>query len=236
MGKHCFPNLPPHKNAPLSAAVESDVVGYTTVELTTKFTLVALNFSSLEGNETIPVNEVISGDFVNGDQLQIQDTEGGYTILYWKNNNGWYGAGTDTIPATLEVARGTGMWVVSQTASEETPLTVQLAGAVNLTDTLNITDFGNRYLIASSGLPVNTTVNGNLFVWENMTDGDQLQLPDGEGGYTILQWRDGHWYGAGAGNNNPPATLVIPKESGFWLYASNPAAKLKVLPTNLSSN
>ena len=220
---------PPQKNAPLSAAVESDVVGYTTVELTTKFTLVGINFSSLDGTDAIPVNEAIIGDFANGDQLQIQNGTGGYTTLVWRED-AWYGLSSET-PATVSLKRGTGIWVVVNNATHDTPVSVQLKGAVNLSDSLT-TNFGQSYLIAATGLPVDAAVNGALFSWEGLADGDQLQIQNSSGGYTTLAWRtgDNKWYGL---SSSVPATAVIPKESAIWLVSSNANAKVVVAPSNL---
>ena len=223
-------------NAPLSAAVEaveSDVVGYTTTQLTSKFTLVGINFSSLSGKNTIPINEVITGDFANGDQLQIQDGDGGYIVLEWKED-GWYGLSAST-PASVEVTRGTGVWIVAQSASTNNPVKAQLKGAVNLSDEMT-SEFGQRYVIASTGLPVDTGVNSPLFKWTNLADKDQLQIPDGTGGYVVLEWRDAdgdgqyHWYGLSA---STPATVLIPKESAFWIVSSNELASVTISPKEL---
>ena len=201
-----FRESPLHKNAPLSAAVESDVVGYTTVELTTKFTLVGINFSSLDGADAVPVNEIISGNFSDGDELQIQS-----------------------------IKRGLGAWVVSKVATEETPVSIQLKGAVNLSDSLTV-DFGQQYVIAATGLSVDAAVNSTLFTWENLAANDQLQIPDGMGGYTVLEWQDKNadgiynWYGV---SSPDPATAIIPKESAIWIVSTNQDAKVTIHPNEL---
>ena len=221
-----FRESPLHKNAPLSAAVESDVVGYTTIELTKKFTLVGINFSSLNGDDALPIREAVSGEFGEGDQLQIQNEYGSYIVLEWKNGQ-WYGLDSDT-PATVEVRRGTGVWIVSNTASKESPVRAVVQGAVNLSDSLT-TDFGNSFVIAAAGLPVDTTPNSNLFKWEGVKDGDNLQIPNEYGSYTVLQWEAGQW----VGDNSTPATAKIPKESAIWLISSSPDAKVIIDPTVL---
>ena len=203
------------------------------MELTTKFTLVGINFSSLDGADAVPVNEIISGNFSDGDELQIQDTQGGYTVLTWKNG-AWYGLSSPE-PATVSIKRGLGAWVVSKVATEETPVSIQLKGAVNLSDSLTV-DFGQQYVIAATGLPVDAAVNSTLFTWENLAANDQLQIPDGMGGYTVLEWQDKNadgiynWYGV---SSPDPATAIIPKESAIWIVSTNQDAKVTIHPNEL---
>ena len=213
-------------NAPLSAAVESDTVGYTTVELTRQYTLVGINFSALDGSDSLPVNDVVSGNFSNGDQLQLQDGSGSYIVLRWENDAWCDNSGS---VAEVSVKRGSGVWLVANGASEASPVIAQLKGGVNLSDTLT-TSFGQQYVIAATGLPVDTTVNSALFTWENLSPDDQLQVPDGNGSYIVLRWRDGKWYG---GNSDAPAAVSIPKESAIWLVSTNPTARVTVNPAVL---
>ena len=224
-----FRESPLHKNAPLSAAVESDVVGYTTVELTKEYTLVGINFSSLDGKDSRPINEVVSGNFTNGDFLQIKDASmGGYTVLRWENN-AWYPLG-ETTPADREVKRGTEIWIVAHNASPDNPVTVQLCGSVKMEDSLT-TEFGQDYVIASVGLPMDVDINSKFFSWQGMANGDQLQVQDPRtNGYIAFRWQDGHWYPLGSAE---PAQHVLEKERAFWLYSNNAEAKVSIQPTNL---
>jgi hypothetical protein len=65
-------------NGRLNAAVESDVVGYQTVEINKEWTLMGVNFVDLENATTdkIPVFSLMSGDFGVGDQIQIPRMNG----------------------------------------------------------------------------------------------------------------------------------------------------------------
>ena len=200
------------------------------MDLTRQYTLVGINFSSIDGLDSIPVAEAISGDFANGDELQIQDDTGRYIVLVWQNGT-WCSYGTTT-PATTQLKRGTGVWVVSHGgASTETPVRVQLKGAVNLSDNLS-TEFGNSYVIAATGLPVDVAVNGPLFTWERFNDGDELQIPDATGRYIVLQWNDAtkNWVSFGS---NEASTVTIPKESAIWVVSTNPNAKVTISPAEL---
>ena len=86
---------PPQKNAPLSAAVESDVVGYTTIELKGgEWYLIGNPFVGLTGGEVstveTPINELFTG-FEDEDTLYIlDDTTQTFSPYFWKSQkNGW---------------------------------------------------------------------------------------------------------------------------------------------------
>ena len=201
------------------------------MELTKKYTLVGINFSSLDGSNSIPVTEAVTGNFSDGDELQVQNGTGGYTVLQWRDGV-WCGYGT-TKPASLKVERGRGVWLVSHGgASIENPVIAQIKGGVNLSDTL-VTTFGESYVITATGLPIDAPVNSELFRWDNLNDKDQLQLPRENGSYTVLEWNtsDQKWHPYGKPTED--VSLSIPKESAVWVVSSNPNATVTITPATL---
>ena len=66
------------KNAPLTAAVESDIVGYTTIEMKAdKWYQVAFPFVQLDDTETVSISEAFNSGFVDGDTLMILNPQTG---------------------------------------------------------------------------------------------------------------------------------------------------------------
>ncbi|MEG2724952.1 MAG: hypothetical protein RR982_03775, partial [Kiritimatiellia bacterium] len=130
-----------HQNAPLnaSAAVESPIVGYQTISLTQKFTLVGINFSPLTAKDAPApclLNDVISGDFVHGDQIQIQNGNG-YKLAGWNSSlKKWCKTTADgivsDIVSPLEITPGVGFWVVSKNAKSDHPVQMKTCGQVLL--------------------------------------------------------------------------------------------------------
>jgi hypothetical protein len=72
--------------ARLSAAVESDIVGYNTIEMKAgKWYMVGSAFSSLDGIEDRNVNDVFNVGFAEGDRLMTYNSVSGlYTTAYWR--------------------------------------------------------------------------------------------------------------------------------------------------------
>ena len=213
-------------NAPLSAAVESDVVGYTTVELTASYTLLGTNFSGINANadDAIPISDVFEADLSNGDQLQIRNAGGGYDIYEWYDGN-WcrYNSHGEVILSPT-VNRGVAFWIFSRTASSEAPIKAHLKGSVKLADALSMS-FGAQYSMVSSGFPVEMEVNSPSFSWQNLNEADMLQIPNGIGGYTILEWRNNQWCRY---HTSDRSDATIPQYSGVWVVSTNPNASVTV--------
>ena len=81
-------------NAPLSAVVESDVVGYTTITMEAgKWYLLGCPFTPLNGETTTQINETFAGEgFASGDVLYTLTEAGTYKPYYWhqdESNSGW---------------------------------------------------------------------------------------------------------------------------------------------------
>ena len=196
------------------------------MELTASYTLLGTNFSGLnaEADDNIPISDVFTADLSNGDQLQIRNAGGGYDIYEWYDGN-WcrYNSHGEVILSPM-VIRGVAFWIVAQAASPKAPIKAHLKGSVKLADALSMS-FGAQYSMISSGFPVEMEVNSPAFSWKNLNDADMLQIPNGTGGYSILEWRNNQWCRY---HTSERSDEVIPKHSGIWVVSTNPEANVTV--------
>ena len=129
----------------------ANIVGYSTITLTEKNSIVGINFTGVDGNamsinEAVPyVDGMVKGANINeADQIQIQDGAGGYKIYYMSNGKNakggtvdgldgkWAEMGKTTVAADT-ITNGTAFWYVRNgwTASSAN-LTLTVAGSVCL--------------------------------------------------------------------------------------------------------
>ena len=196
---------PPQKNAPLSAAVESDVVGYTTITMEAdKWYQVGNPFAELDDNEAPRVNDVLNTGFSEGDQLYIYDpvTAVYKTTLVWGKDGdteGWLD-GWDMLDQTTQIPVGQGVFIHKKAAG-----TVTFRGKVEAKES----SFGAADVTTwNSVVSVYPTVTSiNEVSWSNIEDGDEIyiydserslftktrkwgSLPNGESGW-LNDWGDG---------------------------------------------
>ena len=119
----------------------ANIVGYNTVTLTEKWTILGVNFTGVDGNamsinDAIPYAEgMVKGNAAaNADQIQIQDGNGGYKTYYMSNGKDakggsvtglegkWANIGT-TKAATDVIPAGKGAWFCRK-GSEAITLTI----------------------------------------------------------------------------------------------------------------
>lgn len=198
-------------------------MGYSTVELTQKFNLVGINFSTLDGSDTVNVKDLFSGTFTDGDQIQIR-AGAGYDICVWDTDKWVNYGGTEETTRTVE--RGTGIWLVLNNATEANPVSVTMSGSVDLL-TSKETALAQGYAIASAGLPMNLSVNSPKLIWTGLTNGDQLQIRAGAG-YDICIWTDGVWVNYGG---SEPSERTISADAAFWVVSATGNATVTVDPT-----
>ena len=140
----------PHQNAPLFAAVESDVVGYSTIEVPFGYSIIALPFESLDENVDsqggMPIQS-ITGNLNHSssrpslaDQILVQDPISKGYVMYTYKDSGWVKEG-ETSPTTDVVTPGmsvmynkavrAGDFVVAGAVPEEESKTVNLSFGYN---------------------------------------------------------------------------------------------------------
>lgn len=192
--------------SPASAAVESDVVGYTTITTSADFTMLGVVFKGFDG-EALPLNEIVSGAFVDGDQIQIYDRDSGYK-LYRYYNNDWVGG--DFLPATTPIEPGTAFWL----KTSERAVEVTLKGAVPTGNYSYVSKSG--FQMVSPNSPIAFNLNEDIEWGEGLVNSDQIQVRSGNS-YQIYRYYNGAW----VGGDFMPVTTKIPVGSSIWLNTQN---------------
>ena len=218
-------------NGRLSAAVESDVVGYTTITTAPGFNMVGCVFNGLDGNPK-DISDLIRGDFQQGDEVQVY------------NNPNINPSVDGSVPYRLyKYNAEEKVWKLGRRPSSESPIypgesfwlktpdravDVTTIGAVK---TLN-PSYTGREGIQMVSLPAPVRFSLNDAKWENLTDGDQVQRRKADGSYYLYKynaetqtWKRGRY----------PLTDDddIKVGEAFWLNVSNPNVKLTV-PTSVA--
>lgn len=209
-------------NGRLSAAVESDIVGYTTIETVPGFNMRGVAFQGLQG-ETVSLNELLSGDFKTGDEVQLFTTDGtnsGYTIYKYQEGSGWRQgrASADDYP----VKAGDSFWLKTPDRS----VSVTFKGAVKAGDFRYESQAGIQMVTADIPVefPLNPT-NGEA-EWQNFQTGDQIQVLTKDGGYTIYTYSsaNGKWL-----LGRVPTEATIPAGTSVWLKTASAGAMMHVI-------
>ena len=179
----------PHLNAPLSAAVESDTVGYTTIEMQAgKWYQIGTPFVELKEGTVPTLNTVFTEGFSDGDAAFIYDaTTGMYSSeRRWSSalgEPGWY------IRATLE--RDTqelpmGQAVFFHKQSSTSKITVK--GKVSAQVVVEFgSENGDTWAQIAPVYPAERSLNE--MEWENVGNGDSIFIYDSESGRYIAERR-----------------------------------------------
>ena len=208
-------------NAPLFAAVESDIVGYTTIEMQAgKWYQVGTPFMPLEeGATSVKLNEFLVDGFADGDTVSIYlPDEGRYESYSWRNSGtdraGWYFGRSSTL-ADVDIPSGQAVFV----HKGETSGVTYFSGKVSANE---ITTFGSEGGNAWDQIvcvyPQTKKLN-DLF-WTGIEDDDtvSIYLPD-EGRYETYSWRHSGtdragWY---FGRSSTLADVDVPAGQAFFV-------------------
>ena len=223
----------PHLNAPLSAAVESDVVGYTTITTDAGWNMLGVNFDGLEkgaDGQPVPVsfNDVLSGDFSENDQIQCFKKDGtGFGVYRYSGGEWWVrrGVSADTEP----IESGAAFWLKT-----ELPTVVTIKGSVCKENAEFSSELPGYYQLIALNAPFDFKVNGTNVSWTGLKTDDQIQYMDSQtGNLTILRYneRTAKWMKS----RSDVADVTIPMGASFWLSVQNEDVKFSVSPkaTNL---
>lgn len=206
-------------NGRLNAAVESDIVGYTTITTVPGFNMLGCVFNGLDGN-ALPLNQIVSGDFQDNDAIQVYDATTGYTsYTYWKDYGGWLDG--DFNPATTLIQPGTAFWLNTPGRS----ITVTLKGAVRSGSYTYVAKKGLQ--MVSSALPVDMDLNN--ITWTGLTDGDEIQVRENGAYISYSYWKD---YGGWLDGNFVPVTKPIEKGTSAWLKVAADGATFTIPEIN----
>ena len=218
-------------NPRLDASVESDIVGYTTIQMDAgKWYQVGNPFVDLQGKTEIPISEVFASGFKNGDTLFIHDpqTTKYSNPLYWHEDvNAWcetpyYIPGT-AAAQTLNV--GQAVYINKSVASQ-----VTLCGKVEVVDSPFGTESGNSWNQIVIVWPEEKGIND--FAWTGLKNGDTLMLLNSQAMTydTPLYWNESLNEGKGAWSDLPyyipasPSTKVISAGQGIFINKVSPSA------------
>ena len=198
-------------NVPLFAAVESDIVGYTTIPMEAgKWYMMTAPFVGLSEGATI--NDLLCGGFCDNDLLYLYDnTTGTYkAIRAWKDGM-WRMGTANTTPATDVLPPGQGFFIV-----KAAPSTVTIAGQVSDHE---VSTFGSESgpVWSMTGVCYPEGVQLNSLSWSGLANGDLLYLYDNEtNSYKAIRaWKDGAWR-VGTANSTLATDLIKPGQ-GFFI-------------------
>ena len=193
-----------------------NIVGYSQIELTSKNTIVGINYLGTGGtamslNDAVPyVDGMTKGNSINtADQIQIQTPSGGYTVYYMSNGKNakgtgdvaglegkWAKGGTYT-PTTDTVSAGQAFWYVRQNYTGGDPaLTITVAGEV-CTLASSSKDITLQYTHIANPYPADLQLNDGIPYVSGMTQGnsintaDQIQIQTSTGGYSVYYMSNG---------------------------------------------
>ena len=183
--------------------------------------MLGVNFDGLNGAKeatvTASLNEVLSGDFSTGDQVQCYDQSTGMLVPYsYRDGSWWYGRNSADV---RPISSGTAFWL--QTAH---PIAVTIKGAVYK----QYAEFASElrgYQLVTPDAPLALELNGNNVTWENLSAQDEIQIADENGRLNV------YWYDINAQRwmfGRTPADVTIQPGQSFWLKTSNPGVKFSI--------
>ncbi len=180
-------------NVPLFAAVESDIVGYTTITLEAgKWYMIGTPFESLTKGEAIKINKDLVTGFSAGDILQVYSpAEGRYSVYKFKDGlSGEQTAGwCKTFGSSLQditLQPGEAVFINKLTTSD-----VVVAGRVNLSAQY---EFGDETTSVWNLLvsPTLQKTKLNDLNWVGVSANDILQIYNPTTGlYTVYKYKTG---------------------------------------------
>ena len=171
-------------NGRLSAAVESDIVGYTTVSMEAdKWYLLGCPFVALDGATTYKVNEVFGGTaFATGDVLYLLQENGTFTPHYWNTaNSGWSTHRVLWKENTTDYPISTAVYLNKKTSGS-----ITFAGKVASTELEVGAEDGNAWSLTSFVYPEERTLDD--YAWGAFESGDLLYTMNAEGVFTPHYW------------------------------------------------
>ena len=200
---------PPQINAPLFAAVESDIVGYTQIEMQAgKWYQIGNPFVGLDGSLEQALNQVFTSGFALGDTLLVFNPETGIyeQQLYWvPDNEGsgtWCSLPIPGAPASDKtLVAGQAVYINKAGGSG----TVTLAGSVKPVEVEFGSEAGNAWAQVVAVWPEEKALNE--MKWSGLALGDTLLVFNPE---TKLYEQQLYWVPGGNGSDGAWCALPIP--------------------------
>jgi hypothetical protein len=187
------------------AQLSSQIVGYNTVTISEKWTILGVNFENVSGGE-ISLQDAIpyAAGMTKGtgtslaDNIQIQDGAGGYDVYFMCNGlsgktavpdgDGKWVKNGESVVSARTIAAGTAFWYLAQ--SYATPFAVTVSGQVLASGTalspvtMTWKHIANPF---ASDLPLNDGVpyTAGMTKGTGTSLADNIQIQDGAGGYDV---------------------------------------------------
>ena len=162
--------------ATASAAVESPIVGYTTIEMEAgKWYQIGRPFVELEEGSSPKLNTVLTSGFADGDVCNVFDPASvSYVPYYWKSAaNGWCSK-RGTTPVDVDLPASQAVFI-----NKAVTATVSLAGRVSTTEISSFgTEAGGAWDQIICVYP--SAVKLNEMKWSGLADGDICNVLNSE--------------------------------------------------------
>ena len=185
--------------------VSSDTVGYNTITIEKKNTILSVQFTALNGGD-ISIQDAFPAQTgmtqgaaqTAADQIQIQNDAGGYDTYFLSNGKNargqdlpnvdagdWVKASASTVKATATLKAGQAFWYIAKDST--TPYAVNVAGKV-LNDAYVNVDIVKKNQHIACPYPVDVPIT-NVVAVSGCTQGaaqtaaDQIQVQNAAGGY-----------------------------------------------------
>ncbi len=202
-------------NAPLDAAVESPVVGYTTIDIPAGFTMVSVPFDPLVGDEGISVQGIAFGQKTFGDNIQYWDGSKLVGLMYRDSvpaYTGWQES--FNVLSTKKFKPGEAFWINAQVATQ-----LIASGQLVPVGETSTTNTGLKITLISSPLPVacniqDITIDGVAF-------GDNIQYWDGNKLVGLIYRDSVPAYTGWQSSFNTLSTKEFQPGEGFYLFTQN---------------
>ena len=179
-----YVSSPDNLDPRLDASVESDIVGYTTIQMDAgKWYLLGNPFTALDGSATFKINEVYrDANFGASDILYTLESSGKFTPHYWNaTNNGWSKHRVFWQEDVTDYSSSTAIYLKKTSVGELT-----FAGKVSSMKVDVGTDEGNAWSLTAMTYPKESLLNE--FAWENFSNGDLLYTMNEDGDFTPHYW------------------------------------------------
>ena len=170
-------------NAPLSAAVESDVVGYTTIEMQAgKWYILGNPFVALDDSSTYKLNDLFTGEgFHANDKLYLL-TDGLFVSFYWNDaHKGWSKHPVIWQEDSTEYPASTAVYLNKNSLGQFT-----FSGKVKVQPIEIGEEDGNSWTLTALNYPAPSTLSE--YEWSNFSTGDELYTLDVDGVFTSHYW------------------------------------------------
>ena len=181
--------------------------------------MVGTVFQGLE-QETISLNELLSGDFQENDEIQVFHNDSKRYAVFTFRDGEWKTGPFSADRSPLAV--GDSFWIKTPNRS----VSVTIKGSVKRGDFLFTTSEGFQMVCVD--FPIELQLNGTEIEWTGFQDNDEIQVVDKSGVYksyrfsqTTKKWMSGPFV----------ADVTLRAGESFWLKAAQAGATIRVAST-----